>query len=56
VEDVQTALEAMRMKGDGSTSSAATLNTYVAAVKALLGFAHKVGFHALQRRAVDQAS
>ena len=28
---------------DGSTSSAATVNTYVAAVKALLGFAHKVG-------------
>ena len=44
MEDVQTALEAMRMKGDGSTSSAATLNTYVAAVKALLGFAHNVGF------------
>jgi integrase/recombinase XerD len=44
VEDVQTALEAMRVKADGSASSAATLNTYVAAVKALLGFAHKVGF------------
>ena len=44
VEDVQNALEAMRIKADGSTSSAATLNTYVAAVKALLGFAHKVGF------------
>jgi integrase/recombinase XerD len=44
VEDVQSALEAMRTKADGSGSSAATLNTYVAAVKALLGFAHKVGF------------
>ena len=44
VEDVQNALEAMRTKGDGSTGSAATVNTYVAAVKALLGFAHKVGF------------
>ena len=44
VEDVQSALEAMRTKGDGSTGSAATVNTYVAAVKALLGFAHKVGF------------
>ena len=43
VEDVQTALEAMRIKADGSMSSAATVNTYVAAVKALLGFAHKVG-------------
>ena len=44
VEDVQNALEAMRMKADGSMSRAATVNTYVAAVKALLGFAHKVGF------------
>ncbi len=44
VEDVQTALEAMRSKADGSTSSAASLNTYIAAVKALLGFAHKVGY------------
>ncbi len=44
VEDVQNALEAMRTKADGSTGSAATLNTYVAAVKAFLGFAHKVGF------------
>ena len=44
VEDVQTALEALRAKADGPTSSAASLNTYVAAVKALLGFAHKVGF------------
>jgi len=44
VEDVQTALEAMRQKADGSTASAATVNTYVAAVKALLGFAAKVGF------------
>jgi integrase len=44
VEDVQAALEAMRSKVDGSVSSATTLNTYVAAVKALLGFAHKVGY------------
>ena len=44
VEDVQAALEAMRSKADGSTSSAASLNTYIAAVKAFLGFAHKVGF------------
>jgi integrase/recombinase XerD len=44
VEDVQNALEAMRSKVDGTTGSAASLNTYVAAVKALLGFAHKVGF------------
>jgi integrase/recombinase XerD len=44
VDDVQNALEAMRTKADGSSSSAATVNTYIAAVKALLGFAHKVGF------------
>ena len=34
----------MRTKGDGSACSAATVNTYVAAVKALLSFAHQVGF------------
>ncbi len=44
VEDVQNALEAMRTKANGSASSAASLNTYIAAVKALLGFAHTVGF------------
>ena len=44
VEDVQNALEAMRTKADGSSSSAASLNTYIAAVKALLGFAHKVSY------------
>jgi integrase/recombinase XerD len=44
VEDVQTALEAMRTKADGSMSSAASLNTYIAAVKAFLGFAHTVGY------------
>jgi site-specific recombinase XerD len=44
VDDVQSALEGMRARADGSSSSAATVNTYVAAVKAFLGFAHKVGF------------
>ena len=44
VDDVQSALEAMRTRADGSACSAATVNTYVAAVKALLGFAHQVGF------------
>ena len=44
VEDVQTALEAMRDQGGRVNGSAATVNTYVAAVKALLGFAHKVGY------------
>jgi len=44
VEDVQTALEAMRKKEDGSAVRPATINTYVAAVKSFLGFAHRVGF------------
>ncbi len=44
VEDVQTALDAMRSKADGSPVRPATVNTYVAAVKSFLGFAHRVGF------------
>jgi integrase/recombinase XerD len=44
VEDVQAALEAMRTKDDGSPVKPATVNTYVAAVKSFLGFAHRVGF------------
>jgi site-specific recombinase XerD len=44
VEDVQAALEAMRVQNDGSPVKAATVNTYVAAVKSFLGFAHRVGF------------
>ena len=44
VEDVQAALEAMRTKEDGSAVKPATVNTYVAAVKSFLGFAHRVGF------------
>jgi integrase/recombinase XerD len=44
IDDVQSALEAMRVKVDGTPASAATINTQVAAVKALLGFAHQVGY------------
>src|SRR5262245_16860839 len=44
VEDVQASLEAMRTKEDGSAVRPATVNTYVAAVKSFLGFAHRVGF------------
>jgi integrase/recombinase XerD len=44
VEDVQAALEAIRVKEDGSPVKPATVNTYVAAVKSFLGFAHRVGF------------
>ena len=44
IDDVHAALEAMRTRADGTTASGATVNTNVAAVKALLNFAHKVGF------------
>ncbi|PPC85835.1 MAG: integrase [Hyphomicrobium sp.] len=44
VDDVQAALETMRLKEDGSPASVATVNTTIAAVKALLGFAHQVGY------------
>jgi hypothetical protein len=44
VDDVQVALEAMRTKADGTSASAATVNTSIASVKSFLGFAHKVGF------------
>jgi integrase/recombinase XerD len=44
IDDVQVALEAMRTREDGTPASGATLNTSIAAVKALLNFAHKVGF------------
>ena len=43
-EDVQAALDVMRMKEDGTPASAATVNSYVAAVKSLLNFAHQVGY------------
>lgn len=44
IDDVQTALEAMRVTEDGRPASAATVNTQVAVTKALLGFAHQVGY------------
>jgi integrase/recombinase XerD len=44
VEDVQSALEAMRSKADGAPVRPATVNMYVAAVKSFLRFAHRVGF------------
>jgi len=44
VEHVQTALQDLRTKTDGSPSRPATVNAYVAIAKALLGFAHRVGF------------
>jgi hypothetical protein len=44
VEDVLHAVEAMRVKEDGSPVKPATVNTYVASVKSFLGFAHRVGY------------
>jgi integrase/recombinase XerD len=44
VEDVQAALEGMRTKAGGAPVRPATVNTYVAAVKSFLGFAHRVGY------------
>jgi site-specific recombinase XerD len=44
LDHIQTALETMRVREDGAPASAATVNTQVAAVKALLGFTHTVGF------------
>ena len=44
VEDVQAALEDMRVQTDGTAVKPATINTYVAAVKSFLSFAHRVGF------------
>lgn len=44
IDDVQSALEVMRVKIDGTPASPATINTQVAAVKAPLGFAHQVGY------------
>src|SRR4029453_1875843 len=44
LDDVQAALEAMRVKKDGSPVKPATVNPYVASVKSFLGFAHRVGF------------
>ncbi len=44
IDDVQSGLESMRLRQDGTAASAATVNMQVAAVKALLGFAHKVGY------------
>jgi site-specific recombinase XerD len=44
VEDVLQAVEAMRVKEDGSPVKPATVNTYVASVKSFLGVAHRVGY------------
>ena len=44
IDHVQAALEVMRVKQDGSPASPATVNMTIAAVKALLGFAHQVGY------------
>ena len=55
VEDVLQAVEAMRVKEDGSPVKPATVNTYVASVKSFLGFAHRVGYTRFNAGAPDQA-
>ena len=44
IEDVQDAVASLRTKSDGTPSSVATVATYVATVKSLLRFAHRVGY------------
>jgi len=44
VEDVQAALDAIRVKDDWSMVKPASINAYVAAVKSFLGFAQRVGY------------
>ena len=44
VEDVQRAIDTLRVKPDGTPIKASSVNTYIASVKSLLGFAHKVGY------------
>jgi integrase/recombinase XerD len=44
IDDVQAALEVMRLKQNDTPASAVTVTTTIAAVKAFLGFAHQVGY------------
>ena len=44
VEDIQSALDVMRTTESGTEAKPATVNSYVAAVKSFLGFAHQVGY------------
>ncbi len=44
IDHIQTALEELRIKSDGTIASSATISTTISAIKALLGFAHKVGY------------
>ncbi len=44
VEDVLKAIDTKRVKADGTAVKPSSVNTYVASVKSLLGFAHKVGY------------
>jgi site-specific recombinase XerD len=44
VENVQDAIDTLRVKADGSPVKASSVNTYIASVKSLLGFAHRVGY------------
>lgn len=44
VEDVQAAVEKLRIKENGKSASAATVATHLAVVKSFLRFAHRVGY------------
>ena len=44
VEDIQAALDVMRTTDSGTEAKPATVNSYVAAIKSFLGFAHQVGY------------
>src|SRR5206468_381698 len=44
IEDIAGTLDAMQVTDQGNPASEATAATYVAAVKSLLGFAHRVGY------------
>lgn len=44
VEDVQAAVEKLRIKEDGKPASAATVATHLAVAKSFLRFAHRVGY------------
>jgi integrase/recombinase XerD len=44
LEDVLTAIDALRTKPDGTPVKPGSLNTYTAAVKSLLGLASKIGY------------
>jgi integrase len=47
-QDIQSALDAMRIRADGEPVKDATVNTYFGALKSFLRFAHRVGYIAFK--------